>query len=61
MSNFLKGMNHARKVLKQSGTSSFAPKQLKRYSTRYDEIIAKGLEKNKHTKGRIAKREEKLC
>lgn len=59
MSGFLKGMNHARKVLKQSGTSSFAPEQLKRYSTRYDEIIAKGLEQNKHTKGRIAKKEEK--
>lgn len=59
MSGFLKGMNHARKVLKQSGANSFAPEQLKRYSTRYDEIIAKGLEQNKHTKGRIAKKEEK--
>ena len=29
MSGFLKGMNHAQKVLKQSGTSSFAPEQLK--------------------------------
>jgi hypothetical protein len=56
---FLNGMNHARKERKLQGYSSFTADQLERYSQRYDDIIAMGLEKNKQTKGRIAKKEEK--
>jgi transposase len=39
--------------------SSFPVDQLERYSQRYDEIFAMGLEQNKQTKGCIAKKEEK--
>lgn len=59
LSSFLKGMNHGRKELMKEGGTGFTPEQLDRYSRRYDEIIAIGLEQNKGTKGRIAKKEEK--
>lgn len=59
LSGFLNGMNHARNERKLSGCSSFTPEELARYSLRYDEIIASGLEQNVKTKGRIAKKEEK--
>lgn len=59
MSSFLKGMNQGRKELKLAGESRFAKEQLERYAARYDEIIARGMEQNKNTKGRVAKKEEK--
>lgn len=59
LSSFLNGMNHARKNWKLRGHISFATDQLMRYSQRYDELLAMGLEQNKQTKGRIAKKEEK--
>lgn len=59
LSGFMGGMNHARKERKLKGDICFLPEQLERYGTRYDEIIASGLEENKHTRGRIAKKEEK--
>lgn len=52
-------MNHARKVWISEGYTSLTSEQLERYSSRYDEIIAIGLEENRHTRGRIAKKEEK--
>lgn len=59
LGSFLDGMNHARNERQQKGYESFTPGQLERYSQRYDEIIARGLEQNKQTNGRIAKKEEK--
>lgn len=59
LSSFLNGMNHTRNEWKLKGYTSFTAGQLKRYSLRYDEIIASGLEANKETQGRIAKKEEK--
>lgn len=59
LSSFLKGMNHARNELKLAGETGFTREQLERYGARYDEIISGGLEQNKNTKGRIAKKEEK--
>ena len=59
MACFLEGMNRARKVRKSRGGICFSPEQLGRYSSRYDGIIAMGQEENRHTKGRIAKKEEK--
>lgn len=48
-----------RKELKLARESRFAKEQLERYAARYDEIIARGMEQNKNTKGRVAKKEEK--
>ena len=59
LSGFLNGMNHARNELKVTGGTGFTREQLERYAARYDEIIERGLEQNKNTRGRIAKREEK--
>lgn len=59
MACFLEGLNRARKVKKRSGGTCFSPEQLERYSSRYDGIIAMGQGENGHTKGRIAKKEEK--
>jgi len=59
LGSFLNGMNHARNERKRNGYTSFTAEQLERYSQRYDELIATGLEENKQTKGRIAKKEEK--
>ena len=59
LGSFLNGMNHARNEIKRAGGTGFGPEQLERYSDRYDEIIAMGLEQNRSTKGRIAKKEEK--
>ncbi|MGL5456518.1 MAG: IS66 family transposase, partial [Enterobacterales bacterium] len=59
LSSFLNGLNHARNGWRLKGYTSFTAEQLERYSQRYDEIIALGLEENKQTKGRIAKKEEK--
>lgn len=59
LGSFLRGMNAGRKAIKRAGGTGFHPLQLKRYSDRYDEIIAIGLEQNKTTKNRIAKKEEK--
>lgn len=59
LSMFLKGLNHARRMLKKSGGICFTLKQLERFSFRYDEIIAEGFRVNATTKGRIAKKEEK--
>lgn len=58
MSGFLHGMNCARKELIGAGEKSFTQEQLKRYESRYDEIIAKGREQNQHTPGEVAKKEE---
>ena len=57
--SFLNGMNHARKERKRKGATCFPQEHLERYSQRYDELVADGLEQNKHTKGRIAGKEEK--
>lgn len=35
------------------------PSEQERYGLRYEELLSKGLEKNKHTKGRIGRKEEK--
>ncbi len=59
MGSFLSRMNQARNKWKQEGHSRFSSAQLDRYSRRYDEIIAFGLEQNQRTKGRVAKEEEK--
>lgn len=59
MEMFLKGLNHARNVLKRRGGTAFEEKQLERFSQRYDELIATGYEANQSTKGKIAKKEEK--
>jgi len=59
LGSFLNGLNHARNGWRLKGYTSFTGGQLERYSQRYDEIIAIGLEQNKKTQGRIAKKEEK--
>lgn len=59
LGSFLNEMNRARNKRKSDGLLCFSTRQLEQYSLRYDEIIAMGLEENKHTKGRIAKKEEK--
>ena len=59
MRNFFLGLNHARNGLKHSGKTSFLVGQLINYSSHYDEIVAKGFEQNKTTKGTIARKEEK--
>lgn len=59
LSSFLQGMNHGRNEFKRAGHLEFTQEQLNRYTDRYDEIITKGLEQNKTTKGRFAKKEEK--
>lgn len=59
MACFLEGMNRGRKEQKSKGATCFSPEQLERYASRYDEIIAIGQGENRHTKGKIAKREEK--
>lgn len=59
LSCFLNGLNQARKELIESGNKEFTVEQLKRYSRRYDKIIAVGAEQNKQTKGQYAKKEEK--
>ena len=52
-------MNQARKKRILQGNECFTPSELERYGLRYEELLAEGLEENKHTKGRIAKKEEK--
>lgn len=52
-------MNHARNERKRKGDTYFPQECLERYSRRYDEIVASGLEQNKLIKGRVAKKEEK--
>lgn len=59
LGSFLNGMNHARKAAEKRGRTGFARERLEYYSQRYDEILSRGREENKHTKGRIAKKEEK--
>ena len=59
LSCFLEGMNQARKKRILQGNECFTPSELERYGLRYEELLAEGLEENKHTKGRIAKKEEK--
>lgn len=59
LSCFLEGMNQARKKRILQGNVCFTPSELERYGLRYEELLSKGMEENKHTKGRIAKKEEK--
>lgn len=59
LSRFIEGLNQARKDRIRKGYSSFSPEQLERYSLRYEEIVAGGVEENKKTRGRVAKKEEK--
>ena len=59
LSMYLKEMNRARKKLIEDGLQSFEEEKLDRYDRRYDEIIARGYEENKSTRGRLAKKEEK--
>ena len=59
MSGFLRGMNHARKKELEAGKSGFSAERLERYEKRYDEILTAGRAENRHTKGRVAKKEEK--
>lgn len=60
MGSFLNGMNQDRKELKLAGESGFTKEQPGRYAARYDEIIARGMEQNKTTTGRVGKKEEKV-
>lgn len=59
LSCFLEGMNQARKKRILQGSVCFTPEELDRYCVRYEELLSQGLEENKHTRGRIAKKEEK--
>lgn len=59
MACFLEGLNRARKVKKKRGETCFSSEQIERYTVRYDGIIAIGQRENRHTRGKIAKREEK--
>lgn len=59
MEMFLRGLGHARNEWKRQGAAAFSSRQLKRFSLRYDELIAQGYEANKGTRGRLAKKEEK--
>lgn len=59
LGSFLNGMNHARKEKQREGKECFTAGELERYRRRYDQIIAEGRERNRRTKGRIAKKEEK--
>lgn len=56
---FLNGMDHARNVQIRLGKDHFDAEKLEGYRRRYDEIIARGEEQNKGTRGRVAKKEEK--
>ena len=58
MSGFLHGLNCARKEAIENGGTEFLQEQLERFDQRYDEIVALGREQNKHTRGKIAKKEE---
>ena len=59
MMNFLSGINNYRTRLKEQGQMTFTNENLRQYKTRYDEIIQNGIEQNKTTKRRLAKKEEK--
>ena len=59
MSEFLQGMNRARKKAIENGDTEFSVDSLERYEQRFDEILFLGREENKLTKGKIAKQEEK--
>ncbi len=59
MDSFLLGMNAARKELIALGVDHFKEENLLRYEARYDAILAEGYEQNKHTKGSLARAEEK--
>lgn len=59
MEMFLKGLDHARNKRKRHGAAAFCEEQLKRFSLRYDELIAAGYEANKSTKGRLTRKEKK--
>ncbi|WP_242991308.1 IS66 family transposase [Eisenbergiella massiliensis] len=59
LSCFLEGMNQARKQRILQGGTCFTPSELERYSLRYEDLLSEGREENRHTKGRIAKKEEK--
>lgn len=59
LSSFLEGMNQARKEREQKGENRFTQEQLESYRFRYDELLCTGEKENRHTKGRIAKQEEK--
>ena len=56
---YFNGLNHHRKMQIEKGHVCFTEEQLKRYSDRYDEILQKGWEEHKQTKGRYAREEEK--
>lgn len=56
---FLEGMNQARKQRILQGGTCFTPSELERYSLRYEDLLSEGRDENRHTKGRIAKKEEK--
>lgn len=58
MKQFLIGMDHARKERMREGITAFSEEQLSRYEGRYDRLVAEGRERNKKTKGRLAKQEE---
>ena len=57
MSRLLCEMNERRKEY-QRKSSYFTKEEIKTYEERYQELIQKGREENKDTKGRIAKEEE---
>jgi hypothetical protein len=56
---FFEGLNHTRNEQKEKNETCFSKEQLNRYSNRYDQILADGIQANKKTKGRLAKKEEK--
>lgn len=59
MMNFLSGINNYRTRLKEQGQTAFTDANLKQYEARYDKIVQNGIEQNKTTKRRLAKKEEK--
>ena len=59
LSSFLEGMNQGRKKRICQGKEWFTPEELERYRMRYEELLSIGMGENRHTRGRIAKKEEK--
>lgn len=56
---FFEGLNHARNEMKKKSKTCFSKEQLENYSNRYNQILSDGIQANKKTKGRLAKKEEK--
>ncbi len=59
LAEFLREMNQKRKEKKGSGEERFTETEIELYEKRYDELLQEGNTQNLHTKGRLAKQEEK--